>query len=104
MLHDNKEQYANELVKFLEECYNIDNAEEVVSLNLAMTRDKTQTYPFVKTTNAQVAQDMLGINSDTLLIDHYDKEQIDPLLWYQKAYHWDRKSRYWRCTAQANDK
>jgi putative methyltransferase len=104
VLHDNKEQYGKELVMFLKEYYNIEHAEEVVSLNLAMTRDKTQQYPYVKTTNKEVANDMLGINSDTLLIDHYDKEYIDPQVWYQKAYHWDRKSRYWRCTAQANDK
>jgi len=51
-----------------------------------------------------VIQQMLGINSSTVKIDHHDKDVINKDLWYQKAYHWDRKSRYWRCSAVAGDK
>ena len=47
---------------------------------------------------------MLGINNDIITINHNDTEAADPILWYQKAYHWDRKSRYWRCHAVTCDK
>jgi len=46
---------------------------------------------------------MLDINSSVILIDHHDGTTVDEM-WYNKAYHWDRKSRYWRCTASAGDK
>jgi hypothetical protein len=65
-----------------------------------MTRDKNTEYPYVKSVNKHVSQEMLGINSDKLLIDHFDKESVDDYWWYHKAYHWDRKSRYWRCQAE----
>lgn len=69
-----------------------------------MCRSRDLEYPFKVQTQKVIAQQMLGINSSTIKIDHHDKEKIDPVLWYQKAYHWDRKSRYWCCTANAGDK
>lgn len=100
VLHDNIAKLEKELTNFMFECINIreDLAKEAVKLNLLMCRVKGLKYPFRTTTNSQVANDMLGINSDTLIIDHHDKEPITDL-WYNKAYHWDRKSKYWCCTA-----
>ena len=100
VLHDNKDTLKTELTKFLTDCYELENAEDVVDLNLSMTRDKNTEYPYVKSVNKHVSQEMLGINSDKLLIDHFDKESVDDYWWYHKAYHWDRKSRYWRCQAE----
>lgn len=103
VLHDNKSLLANELTKFLEDEYNLNNSDQIVQLNLAMTRDKNMKYPYVLNVDSQIAQDMLDINSSTIIIDHHDKTTPDQM-WYNKAYHWDRKSRYWRCTALAGDK
>lgn len=100
VLHDNKDALRSELIKFLQDCYSLDNAEDIVDLNLSMTRDKNKDYPYVKKVNRNVSQDMLGINSDELIIDHHDKETPDDYWWYHKAYHWDRKSRYWRCNVE----
>ena len=104
VLHDNKDKLKQELTQFLKETYKLENAEQVVELNLALTRDRDTVYPYVCTTEKDIAQNMLGINNDTIIIDHHDKQSIDPVLWYQKAYHWDRKSRYWRCSAVTCDK
>lgn len=100
VLHDNKQQYKQELIQFLKDCYDLDNVEEVVELNLLMTRDRDTKYPLQMSVTKSVAQNMLGINNDVIEIDHHDTEELDPDLWYQKAYHWDRKSRYWRCNAK----
>lgn len=100
VLHDNKQQYKQELIQFLNDCYDLDNVEELVELNLLMTRDRDTKYPLQISVTKSVAQNMLGINNDVIEIDHHDTEEMDTDLWYQKAYHWDRKSRYWRCNAK----
>jgi hypothetical protein len=100
VLHNNITKLEKELTDFMHQCINIseDLADEAVKLNLLMCRVKDRSYPFRTTTTAEVAKDMLGINSDRLIIDHYDRLPADNL-WYNKAYHWDRKSKYWCCTA-----
>jgi stress response protein SCP2 len=60
-------------------------------------------YPCNYTVDKHIAKDMLDIDSSTFTIDHHDKISADDM-WYQKAYHWDRKSRYWRCQALVDDK
>ena len=68
-----------------------------------MTRDKDTVYPYTYSVDTQIAKDMLNIDSNKIIINHHDKITPDDM-WYQKAYHWDRKSRYWRCDAQIDDK
>ena len=106
IMHDNILKLENELVKFLLDMKYVPEwkAKDIVQLNIAMCRSKDLKYPIKVKTQYDVAQQMLGINSGTVIIDHQDKETPDPVLWYQKAYHWDRKSRYWRCSANAGDK
>ena len=103
VLHDNKEKLQQELTQFLKETYKLENAEQVVELNLAMTRDRDTAYPYAYNVDENIAKHMLGINSSTIVINHHDDTTPDDM-WYQKAYHWDRKSRYWRCNATVDDK
>jgi len=103
VLHDNKDILQNELTWFLQDVYELEDAYDIVKLNLAMTRDKDTQYPIVVENKSHIAHDMLDINSSVILIDHHDGTTVDEM-WYNKAYHWDRKSRYWRCTASAGDK
>ena len=57
----------------------------VVKLGLLMCRSRDLEYPIkVKTINS-VAQDMLDIDSDTIIINHADKDVVDNK-WYNKAY------------------
>ena len=99
ILHNNIAKLEKELTDFAIECINIreDLAKEAVRLNLLMCRLKDQTYPFKTVTDKTIARDMLGIDSDVLIVDHHDKTPTDEL-WYNKAYHWDRKSKYWCCS------
>ena len=99
ILHNNIAKLEKELTDFAIECINIreDLAKEAVRLNLLMCRLKNQTYPFKTVTDKTIARDMLGIDSDVLIVDHHDKNPTDEL-WYNKAYHWDRKSKYWCCS------
>lgn len=100
VLHNDLQKLENELTRFVLDCTGIkeDRAKEAVRINLLMCRVRDLTYPFRTNTFSDIARDMLGINSDTIVIDHHDKAKPDQY-WYNKAYHWDRKSRYWRCLA-----
>lgn len=101
VLHDNITKLEIELIQFLYDTKLIpaQKIRDVVKLNLHMCRIKDLEYPFRTTAPLDIVQDMLGINSDTIMINHSDKSKPHPELWYNKAYHWDRKSRYWRCSA-----
>lgn len=105
VLHDNPDRLEDELTRYMLDTYKLDpnSVIDAVKLNIAMCRFKNRSYPFSLTVNSAISQDMLDINSDTIIIDHHDKDQTDNM-WYNKAYHWDRKSRYWRCTASAGHK
>jgi putative methyltransferase len=100
VLHDNITKLENELVMFLSDTKLIpeEKIKDVVKLNLHMCRLKDLKYPFKTTAPRDIIQDMLGINSDTIIIDHSDKTTPHATLWYNKAYHWDRKSKYWCCS------
>lgn len=99
VLHDNIQKLENELTQFVIETMPIrsDHAKEAVRINLLMCRLKDLSYPFRTTTPSDIANRMFGIDSDTLTIDHHDIAKTDEK-WYNKAYHWDRKSKYWCCT------
>lgn len=100
VLHDNIDILKQELIDFLSTIPNInkETAINAVELNLAMCRTKYGKYPVTVSTEATVADAMLGIHSDLITIDHRD--QTEPTeLWYNRAYHWDRKSKYWCCSA-----
>jgi len=105
VLHENRTKLSNELQAFLKDTTQLDEwlIKDIVDLNLLMCREKDLEYPIQVKTQKSVAQDMLDINNSTVVIDHHDKQTVDDM-WYNKAYHWDRKSRYWRCSATAGDK
>ena len=105
VLHNNIQQLEDELIKFMLEKTNITDwkIKSVVKLGLLMCRSRDLEYPIkVKTINS-VAQDMLDIDSDTIIINHADKDVVDNK-WYNKAYHWNRKNGYWKCTASKDKK
>jgi putative methyltransferase len=105
VLHDNKTILAQELTRFLQDTYGYESAHarKVVDLNLAMTRDRETSYPRVVHTDKQIAMDMLGLDEDVIYIDHHDHTTPDNK-WYQKAYHMERKNRYWKCTADTHSR
>ena len=105
VMHDNMQKLEHELINFMLDKTTIaeHKIKDIVRLNLLMCRVKDLQYPITTTVQQEIAQDMLGLNSSTIIIDHADKDNPDNM-WYNKAYHWDRKSRYWQCTATIGDK
>lgn len=101
ILHNNIERLRAELCKFLKDTTKIPNKNiiDIINLNLHMCRLKDKEYPYKITAPKTIVKKMLDIDGEELIIDHYDKEAPHPRLWFNKAYHWDRKSGYWRCNA-----
>ena len=99
MLHNNRKKFAIELERFLVDEYNLDDAKEIVRLNLGMCVDHDTKYPIQIKTDSKIAKQMLGIEKNIIEFDHWDKDAKDESinLWHQKAYHRLRKVRYWYC-------
>jgi len=97
ILHDYKDVLRDDLICFLNDTYDLENTEEIVELNLAVTKDSKSMYPYIMKKDKKIIKDMFDINTDTIAIDHTDKEKPGSD-WYQKAYHYNRKVGYWKCT------
>tara|TARA_R110000772_G_scaffold101387_2_gene201850 strand:+ start:3397 stop:5271 length:1875 start_codon:yes stop_codon:yes gene_type:complete len=105
VLHNNVTRLENELIKFMNEKTDVApwKVKSIVQLGLLMCRSRDLKYPIQTKTTRDVAYDMLNIDSDTIIIDHEDNNIADNQ-WYNKAYHWNRKSGYWKCTASKTKK
>ena len=98
VIHDNQEMFINEMIQFMTETYPQIDAYNAVMMNMLACRIKDKTYPQTYRVDRKICRDMFDLDTDTVVIDHNDKTQPDPYLWYNKAYHWDRKSKYWACS------
>jgi radical SAM superfamily enzyme YgiQ (UPF0313 family) len=98
VIHDNYELFINEMIQFMTVTYPTIDAYHAVMMNMLACRVKDKVYPQTVKVNKQICKDMFDLDTDTIVIDHSDKSKPDPYLWYNKAYHWDRKSKYWACT------
>ena len=103
ILHESKDRLMNELVAFMKQYYPTLLAYESVALNLLMCKNNFVEYPINVIVDENLAESMLGIRSNNLLIDHVDQKPVDTKTFYHKAYHWNRKASYWRCTASDNN-
>jgi hypothetical protein len=94
----NRDRLQEELTEFCKHKFKEDLS-DVVRFNLDMCRDYTNIYPIQKTYKQDTIQNTLGLlDSETITLDHYDKEELEPLEFYHRAYHYQRKNRYWRCS------
>lgn len=94
----NRDSLKNELIEFCKNEFN-DDLSDVVEFNLDMCRDYTNIYPIEKSYNQDTLENTLGLsNTETITLDHYDKDELNPLDFYHRAYHYQRKNRYWKCS------
>jgi radical SAM superfamily enzyme YgiQ (UPF0313 family) len=91
----NRETLKWELIEFCKEEYNLD-IEDVVSFNMDMCRDYEYKYPIKKQYLEDTIKYCTGLDSTTINITHWDSEELTPLEFYHRAYHYQRKNRYWR--------
>jgi putative methyltransferase len=96
--HHNRDKLKNELEGFMKYVYNIDS-QKLIDLNSDMVFDYRKSYPYLLSIDKDTSKHCLGIDSTEVVIDHYDKNNIDDDdLFVKKAYHWQRKNRYWKCS------
>jgi hypothetical protein len=104
IFHQNKNVLSTELTQFLIDMFGLQNAQEIVDLNLLACKDKNTVYPVVVECNSDLAEKMFGIRSTCLRFDHKDQTVLQESEFFKKAYHHNRKSKYWQCSITAHDK
>ena len=103
VLHDRRSEFDQELAVFLAETWGID-IPDLIKLNSDMCFNWRNTYPVQKSYDAEVIKNSLNLNASTLTLDHWDKNNTtDDRHFVHKAYHWQRKNRYWRCSISGDE-
>lgn len=94
----NRNQLKKELKCFLNDVYNIDN-EKLMEINEAMCFNFRESYPKILKTDPDIIKNVFNLNSNKVQIDHYDQKTsvFDQSDFHYKAYHYQRKNRYWKC-------
>jgi putative methyltransferase len=100
MFHRNREQLASEFIDFLTVKFNYEHAQELVELNLLMCVNWQTAYPLKVEINPAVSKIALGHTAHSLIIDHWDSTVTNDKEFIHKAYHYQRKNKYWQCSAR----
>lgn len=98
IFHRNRDQLAREFVEFLKAKFNFEYAEELVRLNLLVCVDWQTEYPIRVDIDPAVAKLVLNFDTGALVIDHWDHGITNDKDFIHKAYHYQRKNKYWKCT------
>lgn len=98
--HRNRSALWQELSCWLNDCYGINNP-ELINLNSNLCYDWQQQYPVRKTFSKDIIKPCLGIDTDSIEFDHWDRSTTSDQHFCQVAYHYQRKNRYWRCQTTA---
>ena len=104
IFHQNRNALSSELTQFLIDVFALQNAQEIIDLNLLACKDKNTVYPVIAECSQDLAKKMFGINSTWLQFDHTDQTVMQELRFFRKAYHHNRKLKYWQCQVTAHDK
>jgi radical SAM superfamily enzyme YgiQ (UPF0313 family) len=96
VFYQNIDKLKSELNEFCKSKLNIE-MEDAIDLNIDMCHTNGREYPLTKSYNLDTVKHSLGIEADTIILDHYDKEQMTDKEFFHVAYHYQRKNRYWRC-------
>jgi len=98
LFHDNIDILKTELTEFVSVEFNESQAKDIVELNLLLCKNYSTNYPIVVDVNPNIADNMLGVDCDKLIIDNDETDLESKELFFLKAYHWKRKQGYWRCS------
>jgi len=100
----NRQQFIEELTEFLKNVYNINN-EQLIEINDLMCIDYNKTYPVIyQTKNNSVIKDLFDLHTDYVEISHEDLSDHTEEEFFRKAYHYQRKNQYWKCSIKSLSK
>ena len=104
MLQQHSGELAQCLAGFLKEEFAMQDP-DLVRLNLDMCVNQDRCYPFRATYRKDLVTSCLGLDTDSVEIDHRDKELVSGTLdakqFAARVYHHRRKMRHWRCDVRA---
>jgi hypothetical protein len=98
--HHHREQLNQDLARWLQDCYGI-VCDELISLNESLCYHWSRTYPVRKRFSRNTVSKCLGIDSEWVEFDHWDRNIQSDIEFCNVAYHYQRKNRYWRCSVTA---
>jgi len=96
ILHQNRSQLAKELERFILQEFCIQN-KHLIDLNENLCFDWNQKYPLRGKYDPVLLQKTLNISASDIEFDHWDKNITNENDFLHKAYHYQRKNRFWRC-------
>lgn len=77
---------------------------DIVDINMALCHDWRRSYPQHMPVDPATAREVLGLDTNSLIIDHWDHSITHDEQFVRVAYHYQRKNRYWRCSVRPGDK
>lgn len=95
--HRNRAQLNHELEQWLLDCYGIVDS-ELIDLNSSLCYNWQKTYPIRKKFSKDILEKCLGLATDSVEFDHWDRSITSDQEFCNVAYHYQRKNRYWRCS------
>lgn len=102
VLHARRSNFDQELSAFLADTWGIANS-DLIRLNSDLCFDWRKSYPITKSYDSDVLRRAININANQITLDHWDRHGVvDDRHFVHKAYHWQRKNRYWRCSVIAD--
>ena len=92
---ENKHQLKDELNLFISDMYKKELI-DVLNFNIDACKDYKESYPLTKTYKNDTLQHTIGIDASTITFTHWDSEELTEKEFYHRAYHYQRKNRYWK--------
>lgn len=94
--HRNREKLNSELAQWLCECYGIID-QGLIDLNGSLCHNWKQAYPIKKTFSKDILKKCLNLDAECIEFSHWDCSIKSDQDFCNVAYHYQRKTRYWRC-------
>jgi putative methyltransferase len=92
---ENKQQLREELNLFIKNIYDKE-LDDVLDFNMDVCKDYKEKYPLVKKYNKDTLKYTTGIDGNVVTLSHWDSDELSPKEFYHRAYHHQRKNRYWK--------
>ena len=100
IFHYCRDQVWSELTDWLWECYGIANA-DLIKINKLLCADWRVHTPIDLEVDPKTSEMAVGIYSERIQFDHWDRSIDNNDEFVLRAYHYQRKSRYWKRSVRA---